>query len=435
LFGTAHAQTFTLDQAIDYAMVHNKELLAARESVEAAKGRKTEVFSAVLPKLTLDGGYTYLSQVPQINFSGPKIDLPAGMPEIPQIEVNQQMGNQDNYKAELRLNQLIFASGAAIKAVQASKAGAQASEYRIAAAEDTLASQVAEVFYSVLLTKEILIAKTESLKTSQAHLEDVENRFKFGTASKFELLRSQVEVANLRPEVSKTANAVLLAKNALRTRIGYPLNLPIAISGSLSELSFDFDYQSAINFARENRKEIAALDAGITGQKDATWAATGGMLPKIVAYGSFTYQNPWYFEQDWTDIWSAGVGISIPLFDGLEAIGKRNEAAARARQLQKQKAALLEGIDFSIRQAIIRLEESKQRIVETKANVARAEQANDMAKIAYQNGVATNLEVLDAQLSLTWTRIRHIQALYDFQIAKTQLLAAAGKLRGKRESE
>ena len=423
------AKTLTLEQAIEYAVSHNKELESKREQVPAAQAKVTQTIAPVLPQLSAELSYMRISKVPEINFSMDKFSSIPILSTMEPISINKKMGDEDNYKAELKLQQLIFASGQAFKAICASKSGVKAKKHIISAAEEELARKVAEAFYGVIFAQEVLTAQVESLRTSEAHLQDVKNLYKFESASRFELLRSEVEVANLRPEVSKAQNRVALAKSGLQVLLGMDEEEPLEVSGSLESGPIDLTYEKAIETARSDREEFLGLDAAIDAQRHLAWVGTAQWLPKIAAFGTWGYQKPWYFEEDWTELWTVGVGMSIPIFEGLLSLGKRREALAQMREFEKQKEALSDGVDFSIRQALMDLDEIKKRIAETKANVNRAKEAYEIAEVSYKNGVLKNIEVLDAQLALTGARTKHIQALYDYQVAKIQLLAAAGQLR------
>lgn len=429
LASSSFAETLTLNEAIDYAIGHNKELDSKREQVAGAEAKLMQATAPVLPQLSAELSYMRLSQVPEINFTLDSFGSIPIMSTMDPISINKKMGDEDNYKAELKLQQLIFASGQAYKAICATKSSVKAKKHTVAAAEEELAKKVSEAFYSLIFAKEVFAAQVESLRTSEAHLKDVQNLYKFESASKFELLRSEVEVANLRPEVSKAQNRVKLAKNGLKVLLGMDHDEPLEISGSLESERIDLTYDSAVKSVRTNREEFLGLDAAIEAQKHLVWVGTAQWLPKIAAFGTLGTQKPWYFEEDWTELWSVGVGMSIPIFDGLSSLGKRREAQAQKREFEKQKDALSDGIDFTIRQALLDLEEIDNRITETKQNVNRAKEAYEIAEVSYKEGVLKNIEVLDAQLALTGARTKYIQALFDYQVAKTQLLAASGQLR------
>ncbi len=425
IFGVAApgiAKTFTLDEAVAYSLEHNKSLAAHREDIEAAKGTVTYARSSMLPRVSVEGSYQYLSEVPEINFETPPI------PGQGTMTINRRMGDEDNYKAEIRARQLLFSSGKAAKALSMSKGGLAASQEKVLATEDDLARQVTETFYGVLLAQDILQATREALDAAEAHLTDVKIRYDQGAASRFELLRSEVEAANLRPRVRQAANTVEVAKIGLKALLGFDLDDPVEVRGSLSETPMDMQYGDAMQSALDKRHELTALDLVIDVKEDQAWAATADMLPVVTAFGGYSWQKPWYFEEDWTDLWTVGVGASIPIFDGMSALGKRREAQAERRRTQKEKAALVDAIDMQIKSALLDLSEVRGRIEETGANVSRAEETLKMAETGYKNGAATNLEVLDAQLALTGAKTQNIRALYDYNIARTKLLAASGRL-------
>ncbi len=427
----AFAQSFTLDQAIEHALASNKDLIAAREQPVAAHEAVTQARASVLPHVTLGAGYTRLSEVPVIESKKPNIEMPTTPLSLPTVtfeKVETKMGDEDNYQAQAKATQVLFTSGGALAGIRAAKAGERAAVEAVRAREEDIARQVAEAFWAVIFAQDVLAAQRESLRVAEAHLADVQTRATHGAASRFEVLRSEVEVANLRPEVKKSENQVLIAKTGLKSLIGLDLDAPIDAVGTLTPDVPTLGYVEARDEAMRERHELAALAAGVEANERKAWASTAIALPKVFATGSYTYQKPWYFENDWKDWWSLGVGVEIPVFDGLQALGARRQALSDARRMDLEANAAREKIDLAIRKSMLDLTETGPRVAETAENVRRAEETYAMAENAYRQGAMTNLEVLDAQLALTGARTRHIQALYDHQIAKTRLLAAAGRL-------
>jgi outer membrane protein len=429
----AGADDFTLVSAVNYAFEHNKALIAKNEDADIY-GRKTDdAWSYVMPNLSATAGYTWLSEVPTIKTGGvPDITVTPAGPQITPTFKEIKMGSADNYKVDVRLNQLLFASGQVAGSIKAGRAAEEAAKEGISAQKDSLRQQVTEAFYAVLFAQELYTAKKESLEVSEEHLSDVGNRYKFGAASRYELLRSELEVANLRPEVVKAENNVRIAKTGLKSLMGYALADPISVSGTLDEKKPDLSFQEAMDGALKTRHELSGLDKSAQAQHHAAWAATAGMLPKITAFGDYSYQKPWYFESDWKGVWSVGLGVNVPVFDGLSSWARRGEAAARERQIRRQKAVMTEGIELEIRRAQLDLGEIEVRITQTRDNVERSKEVYRIAETSYKNGAATNLEILDAQLAMTSAKTQNLQALYDYQIAKTKLLAAAGRLGNER---
>ncbi|MBZ0272496.1 TolC family protein [bacterium] len=425
----AFAQSFTLDDAIAHALENNKRLAAAREEIEAAEARLSGAWAPIYPRVDIEAGYTHISDVPTIDIEG--LDLSAlsafpGAPEIPPFEEHKKMGDEDNYRAEVKARQLLFGSGQALAGMRAAKAATRAAREQVAADENEIARDVALAFYNVLLAREVLVARQEALSTSEAHLADVRTRLSFGAATRLELLQSELDASNRRPEVREAQNALAIATTGFKSLIGYDLDAPIAIDGDLGDLAPVPAYPEAFATATSHRPELAALSAGIDARDHEAWARTAGMLPKVVALGSYGYQKPWYFEEDWKTVWTVGVGVTIPVFDGFAAWSGRKEALAGMRKLEKERAAAREGIDLQVRRALLDLSEIEPRVRETAENLARAKEIHEIAAASYKLGAITNLELLDAQLAVTAAATARAKALFDYQTARVRLISASG---------
>ncbi|MCX5868905.1 MAG: TolC family protein, partial [Proteobacteria bacterium] len=188
--GPAAAQdngSWSLSQAIEYAQGHNPAIAVLESQAEEARQAKNETFSGYLPQLILEGGYTRIDNIPSI-------DTPMG---------SFNMGDQNNYKIQATLNQVLFASGQLYYGNRAMSRQVKATRLSAEAARLKVARGVAEVYLGVLLAQNVFAAREESLNTARAHLDQVKRRFEAGTASRFEFLRSQVEVDNLVPTVSE----------------------------------------------------------------------------------------------------------------------------------------------------------------------------------------------------------------------------------------
>jgi len=206
--GVGYADTFSLDQAVAYAMEHNKQLSAKAEDVEVASGKVTEAWSSVLPHFSVEGQYYHVSEVPAIDMEIQPV------PTMDPVKIHKDMGKEDNYKADLKVQQLLFSTGQVFKGIQMARTGKKAGELGVEAERDKVAQQVSEAFYGLLFARQVYQAKKESLETSEAHLTDVKNRYNFGTASRFELLRSEVEVANLARKWIRRPTSWLWLKSA-----------------------------------------------------------------------------------------------------------------------------------------------------------------------------------------------------------------------------
>jgi outer membrane protein TolC len=423
----AAAEPWLLDTAIDHALAHNPDIAENAAAVEIADRARQEVFGNFLPQLTGTAGYQYQGNVPEMVISITP-DIP--IPNIPPFTIDKtvEMGDHDNYLAQLELKQLLFASGRVYYGHRAAARQVESAELRIQVVRLRVAQKTAEAFYGVLIAQEVFAAQTQSFERATAHLEQVRHRKEAGAASRFELLRAQVEVDNIEPEVTKARQLVGRAKEGFRRALGLPPEASVEVSGSFATEKSDVNVTAVRELALEHRPEPAAYAVGAAAYEDRAKSRLAEMLPSVALTGTYGYQKPFFYDPDGDTQWTVGVGLSVPLFDGLKAWRGRGGSLAQAEQLRLSAQRVRADIDLELSDAVLGMREAGQRIGSTEANVKRAETMVDIAEKSYAAGALTSLEVIDAQLAATGARLAHLQAQYDYRVAKVRLAAATGDL-------
>ncbi len=186
----------------------------------------------------------------------------------------------------------------------------------------------------------------------------------------------------------------------------------------------DLDSVKSVTF--ETRPELLAAQARVEAGKSLVTAAWDQHLPTLSATGSLTWSN-----FDYTPLfrrWSAGVTLSLPLFQGFAIAGQVEQAQAAADAAEANLQVLHESIVLEVEQAYFNLREAGERLDATSKLVEQAEQNLLLAERQYAAGVGTALDASDAQLSLSNARITRIQALYDYSSAFVQLQKSMGIL-------
>lgn len=423
----AEPVSWTLPQAIDYALAHNPDLAVMRGQTAEAEQARLEVFGNFLPTVNLEGGYTYIGNPPVIELD---MTMDAPIPGMDDIEINREieMGYHDNYLAQVTLQQVLFASGQIYYGHRAMQTRVNASLQQEEAAQLQVAQRTAQAYLGVLMADQVAAARRESLRTARAHQQHVQNRYDAGAATEFELLRAQVEVSNIEPQVIEAEKMVQTAIVMLHRVTGLPEDAPVTVLGPLPMESEPFSEQTALQDAARERPELQAINLGIEAAQDAGRAQRGGMLPAVMLTGSYGYQKPYYTIDDWEETWTIGVGVRIPLFDGLKSYRGMKRAQAQAETLTSAHRQSTADIRTQVHQAALDLRETEVRIAATRANHERAQKVIAIAEQAYAVGAATSLEVIDAQLAATNARVAYLKALYDYRIARVALAAASGDL-------
>ena len=113
--------------------------------------------------------------------------------------------------------------------------------------------------------------------------------------------------------------------------------------------------------------------------------------------------------------------LSVPLFDGWANRARVAQRRSQAKQIELSLRELEAGIDLEVKKAFWDVEASEERIYAQEKNIEQAEEALSIAEVRYRSGAITNLEVLDAQLTVTRARLGYLKALYDHNVAMAEL--------------
>lgn len=421
---------WSVQEAVAYALGNNPELAVAHNKIDELVQQRGVVFSNYLPDVNFEASYRYIDNVPRIDVS---FDLPSTTPGVPPSTITRQVvvGANDNAAIALKFNQLLFGSGRVYYADRAMKKQVASGEYQEDSVKLGVARQTAEVYYRVQILDKVVGVQREALHAAQAHCDQVQHRRDAGAATLLELLRSQVEVSNLDAAATEAEKNHESALTLLRRVTGLPEDVPVTLTGAIITTSVGRpDPDHLVRNAYDSRPELKALEESQTAAEDKALSERGWMLPTLNLFGNFTYQNPYFAIVEWEQIFTVGVGIQVPLFDGLSAYRKMREARAVAETVSLTAAQTRADVRKDIDTAFLDLKEAEVRIRTTDENQGRATRMLSIAESTYAAGAATSLEVIDAQLAATRARLEHLKALYDYRIACVRLAWASGDLEG-----
>lgn len=405
-----------LQEAIILAKQNNESYLIAQQEVKKAKSQITAARSGALPSLRLTGLYQRNWRLPVFVIEGQTIRL----------------GSDNSYTAILSIQQPLYASGKVGAALKIAEYYQDLVQQRLAEAEASLELQVKQAFYDAVLASDLVKVSTEALNQAESNHNVVQKLFQQGMVAEFELLRAQVQVANVKPQLLKARNASELALQNLKTIIGYPLEQQV-------ELIFDFpeealertiDYDTALFLAWQRRPELHQLAQQTIIQQKLITIAKGGYKPSV--YFSTSYQ--WQAQtdrftpdnRDWINSLSSSLTLQIPIFDGFKTSADIQQAQVDYKQTQLRKKQVNEQIALEIKQAVSNWKEARERIEAQRWAVKLAREGLKIAEVRYQNGIGTQLEVIDSQLALITAQTNQVQAYHDFLIAEAQLKKAVG---------
>jgi HAE1 family hydrophobic/amphiphilic exporter-1 len=336
-------------------------------------------------------------------------------------------GTANNYNLVLSLEQPLFTWGKIRNSYDIAKYGLSLTQEEHRKAQHEIKLSVTSLFYSVLLAKELIDVREESIARIEDHLGTVQERYDKGYASEFDLLRVKVQLANAKPPLVQAKNLHHLTLDNLKNLLGIGLSDSLHLEGSLKSEPLAVDQAQAEDYAFENRSELKLTSEQRRIANKALALAEAGNKPSLFGTANYQYIRPYYSQDVWKTDWNFTLALSFPLFDGFLTRSKVKQARSDLRQLDIGEKQIQDMIRLEISQAVSDLELARENILSQQENVGQAEEALRIARVQYEKGLLTNLELMDTEFALTAAETNHLRAQSDYLIAQAKFEKAIGK--------
>jgi outer membrane protein len=401
-----------LNECVESAYEKNKTLLELAEKINSAKYQIDEARSGFYPQFSFSGSYTRLGKLPSYDVGG-------GM--------KFSLGTENNYNLSLSYQQPLFTWGKIRAGYDMSKYSLSLTKEEYRRTKQDIKFNVVNLFHNILLAKELIKVREESIARTEDHLKTVQERYDKGYASEFEVLRVKVQLANSKPPLTQAKNLYQLTMNNLKNILGIGLADSVKLEGALDFEPIEVTQTQAEEFAFMNRSELKSIthQRGM-GQK-ALAIARANNKPSLFGSANYEYKRPFYSLDEWETDWNFTFLLSVPIFDGFLTRSKVRQARSDLKQLDIAETQVQDFIKLQISQAISDLTLAEENIISQKENVNQAKESVRIAKVQYQQGMITNLEQMDTELALTIAQTNYLQALADYLIAKARYEKAIGR--------
>lgn len=408
----APRQALTIEAAIRTAFGNNKNILIQGKEVDAARAQIMDARSVFMPQVNVEGGYKRVGSVPQATaaISGKK-------------DYGVYVGYENDNQWGVGVDQSVYTGGANTANLRQQQLNLKVQEETLRALKLDTAFETKRLFFGLLLAYEIARIAQDLLDQAAAHYEDVKKKYKEGTASRFDLLQSKVQVTKVMPELIRAKNAIRLSMADLNKELGLGVYDPLIVDGKLAYQPIALTEEAFLAKAYIHRPEMIIKLLGIDIAGWSIKAAHAGYRPQVNLSADYYYRSDDYsdmFNQRHNN-WDVGISVRVPIFDGFSSLAKVREARARYAQSQLSQEDVADQTALLIRQDCLNLREAQAIIDSQKDNVSEAKEALQIAIVSYDNGVGTNLDVLDAQVSLAQIEQTLAEGVYDYMMAQAAL--------------
>lgn len=418
-------QPMSLVDAINIALQQNANILKGKSDLEAAYGLVVQTKATVYPRLQGTAGFAYddATETPDFGTLGSGAGT-AGATVFPTLT--------ERWNGGIRLSQSIYEGGRMRSAWRTARLTKEQALLQYQAVINDTMLDVRTAYFDVLLGEQEIVVQEASVKLLTTQLEDTTRRYEAGTVPKFNVLRAEVELANARPKLSRARNLFRIAKNNLANVLGYNVpptvweDIPLRLTGKLEAQPYDIALPSAIARALARRPELAALQKGELLRREDIVKAKSGRLPTVEVYAGYSARSPYYKDDFWSDVSgpNAGVQMNWNLWDGQLTKGRVMQATALAERARVDYDDATRRIELEVRTAYSIFLEAREVLESQKKVLEQADEALRLANSRYEAGTGTQLDVLDAQTSLTDARTTNVRALREYSVALARLQRA-----------
>ena len=301
------------------------------------------------------------------------------------------------------------------RAAEAGVAGA------LASMEDAKVMVIAEVkgaFFQLLLAQQDAQLARDNLKTVEDLLQLVTARVSTKEAPKFELVKATVELQKTRKELSRAENALLVARTKLNTVTGKALGDSFIIQGEFEPVRPGLQLPVLIEQALDRHPALRRQQKAVEQAESTVAQERASRIPNVAVIGQ-------YHREAGDESITAGLSVPLPLWYRRQ--GEIGAAMGAYRKAQAERARVQQELEQTVTQHFqeVRTAQEQMKVFE-EGLLYQAKEAYDIAQFSFRHGVASLLEVIDAQRVYRQTLFEYAQARAEHSIALARLERAVG---------
>lgn len=412
--GTATAApiTLTILQAVVRGLEHNLGVLLAEQQNSSADGERMIAMSRLLPNLS--GSVTQSRRKTNLEAFG----FPLG-PSFPRV-----VGPFNVFDARLFLSQTVY-DAAALNETRAASHRLAASRHTYQGARTIVMLASANMYLQALASQARSDAAQAQLTSSQAIHQQAIDLKQGGIISGLDVVRAEVRVSSDGQRATAAANEAQKAKLQLARLIGLPIGQEYTLAEDIPPIpDADLTLQQAVEQAYANRDDYQAAIEQLKAAEASRRAASGGRLPSVRVNADFGATG--LTAGSSLPTFNVTGLVDVPIFDGGRQRGRIAQAEAELQRRTAQLEDLKASVYYDVRTALLDLEATKQQLETATRGRALATQALQQSRDRFAAGVASNIEVIQAQEALAEATEQAISAQYGLAIAKALVAESTG---------
>ncbi len=442
-------RALSFDQALQLTLEQNPTMAASAYEERAAELEKAAAVGLRMPKINVAGGYAHLGNDMQIDLNGYKGPIQNGVngvldglgqilpgsvlgPIVSQVQGVMTPLLGANWALTLQKQDLAFVGGTVTLPIFLGgkiNAANRAARINLATARkqgeqnrNGLVSELVERYYGLALAMQVLEVRRQVADAMKIHLKDAEALEANGMIAKGEKLYVEVMMAEAERELFAAEQQVATLRSALANTMNETGEfVPVSsmfVLHALEELSW---FQTTAEQSNPLLQQVA-LKRDLA--KQGVNLQRSEFFPQVAATGGGMFCN--YQVTDLVPRWAVGVGVSINIFDGTNREHKFAAAKSTVRQVEALQTKAISDVGVLVEKLYNQLATYQNQIASIETSMAFAKEYLRIKNASFKEGMASAVDVIDAELNLSKIKIERLQNAFNYDVTLSQLLEAAG---------
>lgn len=423
---TAMAQSASTDtlrlsreQCISIALQDNPTIRVADLEVKRVDYSKKEVIASLFPSIDFSGAYqrTIELQTMSLNMGGQSNKIKMG---------TDNMWNFGFSAAMPLVNASLW------KSIKISDTQILSTLESARASRLDMVNNVNQAYYSLLLAIASRDVIRQNYEIAKLNADVYKKQFDQGTASEYDVLRSQVQVTNVEPELLQADIAVRQCQLQLKVLMGMDSAVEVMPNVTLKQMQSDmFGYTTALNRSLANNTSLRSLDIQTDMARQNVTLKKFAWIPTLAV----TYNINWNAlsngnalkNQEFNPYSNVGLALQVPIFSGGSKYYSVKQAQVQLKEMEFQRENLVNSLNMQVDLAIDNINKQVKQIAASEEGMRQAAKAYEIMQKSFEIGAATYLNLRDSELANTSAQLSYLQSIYNYLVSTSELDLLLGK--------
>lgn len=384
----------------------------AAEALNAADLKIALARSAYLPNADVSGSFAHIGPVPSLT-----------LPNVGSFS----LAPDNNINAALNINQTLTDFGKTKKNIEYEEKSKELSTLGIEQVKQKMSLAVIGCYYNFLYYQEAVAIKDQQLSTLSQHLKNVEKKAETGSATQYEILSTKVRISTVESQKTDVITALNLQNSYLNMLMGTPANVQHRVRNLLRADLIPFAEDSLIAIALTNRNEMKMAQKKVMLSQAYQNMVRMHENPVLSAFASGGWKNGYIPELDKARAnYAIGVSLHIPIYDATRTNLNTQLAGSSIRSNSYEVDQTRRTITNEVLESINSLKAAISKSQLFEMQLSQAQKALELADLKFKSGTLTNLDLLDAENTVSESSLQLLKAKIERVVIAYKLKATLG---------